>query len=238
MPGAAGSSHRHGTWSTVGAQRERARRAPGGCCASTTAATGPARPARALRARRPRRGRARAARPTTAWSGPRSAGCRSAGWWGCGWPRTPPSASSASCCAAPRAAWTPEPWRDRAAAVRALGTVSIAEAVVARWFTPAFAAREPVVVRADAAMSRPPHDEGYAGCCEAIARDGPRPLRPRSPRPRSWWPARRIWPSRPRTASDRRGDPRRAAARWCPSGAPRPVVGAGRGHPAIVHHPT
>ena len=62
----------------------------------------------------------------------------------------------------------PEMWRSRAAAVRALGTVSIAEAVVERWFTPGFAARKPVVVARMHTMVGSTPSEGYAGCCAAI----------------------------------------------------------------------
>lgn len=60
-------------------------------------------------------------------------------------------------------------WLERAAAVRAEGLASIADAVVARWFTPAFAAAEPGIVRTHReALLRTPA-EGYAACCEAIA---------------------------------------------------------------------
>ncbi|HEX3592413.1 MAG TPA: 3-oxoadipate enol-lactonase [Pseudonocardiaceae bacterium] len=55
-------------------------------------------------------------------------------------------------------------WRDRAATVRAHGTASITEAALGRWFTPAFTDTEPY-----AAMLAATPDEGYAGCCEAIA---------------------------------------------------------------------
>lgn len=60
-------------------------------------------------------------------------------------------------------------WRDRAATVLASGTSAIADAVVARWFTPGFAADHPGVVagmRADL-LAAPP--AGYAACCQAIA---------------------------------------------------------------------
>jgi 3-oxoadipate enol-lactonase len=62
-----------------------------------------------------------------------------------------------------------EGWLDRAATVRASGMAAVADVVVARWFTPAFAASRPDVVQQCRAMlvSIPP--EGYAGCCEAIA---------------------------------------------------------------------
>jgi len=63
-----------------------------------------------------------------------------------------------------------EDWRRRAAAVRAAGAVdAVADAVVARWLTPAFAAAEPALrdrLRAMLAASPP---DGYAACCEAIA---------------------------------------------------------------------
>ncbi|HEY1570993.1 MAG TPA: 3-oxoadipate enol-lactonase [Pseudonocardiaceae bacterium] len=55
-------------------------------------------------------------------------------------------------------------WRDRAATVRAQGTAAITEGALGRWFTPAFTDTEPY-----AAMLAATPDEGYAGCCEAIA---------------------------------------------------------------------
>jgi 3-oxoadipate enol-lactonase len=60
-------------------------------------------------------------------------------------------------------------WRDRAATVLASGMAAIADAVVARWFTPAFAADHPDVVAEMHAglVAAPP--VGYAACCEAIA---------------------------------------------------------------------
>jgi 3-oxoadipate enol-lactonase len=60
-------------------------------------------------------------------------------------------------------------WRDRAAAVRAGGPGSVAQAVVARWFTPVWAAGHPDEVAAATAMMSGVPAEGYAGCCEAIA---------------------------------------------------------------------
>jgi 3-oxoadipate enol-lactonase/4-carboxymuconolactone decarboxylase len=59
-------------------------------------------------------------------------------------------------------------WRDRAALVRAEGTGAVADSVVERWFTPAFAEDRPAevaVLRDQVAATAP---EGYAGCCEAI----------------------------------------------------------------------
>ncbi|WP_244253537.1 3-oxoadipate enol-lactonase [Micromonospora antibiotica] len=61
------------------------------------------------------------------------------------------------------------PWRERAATVRAGGLPAIADAVVARWFTPAFATARPDVVAAHRAMLTATSPAGYAACCEAIA---------------------------------------------------------------------
>lgn len=72
------------------------------------------------------------------------------------------------CCTAANFA-TSRPWLERAAAVRAGGTGSIAPAVVDRWFTPAFRQRSPEVVAAFRAGLSEVDDEGYAGCCEALA---------------------------------------------------------------------
>jgi 3-oxoadipate enol-lactonase len=54
-------------------------------------------------------------------------------------------------------------WRDRADAVRAGGTASIAEAVSTRWFTAGFTGRAPY----EAMLVATP-DDGYAACCAAI----------------------------------------------------------------------
>lgn len=62
-----------------------------------------------------------------------------------------------------------QPWLDRAAAVRESGTGSLAPAAAGRWFTPAFRARSPEVVAAFGAGLSSVDDEGYAGCCEALA---------------------------------------------------------------------
>ncbi|WFE54693.1 3-oxoadipate enol-lactonase [Micromonospora sp. WMMD1155] len=63
----------------------------------------------------------------------------------------------------------PEQWHERAATVRAAGLPTIADAVVARWFTPAFATTRPDVVAAHRAMLTAIPPDGYAACCEAIA---------------------------------------------------------------------
>jgi 3-oxoadipate enol-lactonase len=60
-------------------------------------------------------------------------------------------------------------WHDRAATVRADGIGAVAEAVVGRWLTPAFAAASPTLVANLRAMVEATPDEGYASCCEAIA---------------------------------------------------------------------
>lgn len=61
----------------------------------------------------------------------------------------------------------PAGWLERAAFVREQGTAALAGAVVARWFSPAFA-DEDVVARSLAMVAGTP-DEGYARCCEALA---------------------------------------------------------------------
>lgn len=72
------------------------------------------------------------------------------------------------CCTA--AKLPPEPWAERAAAVRAAGTASIAGTVVQRWLTPQYAAAHPALVRDLEAMVESASDEGYAECCDAIRR--------------------------------------------------------------------
>ena len=63
-----------------------------------------------------------------------------------------------------------ESWHERAAAVRAAGTPGVvADAVLGRWFTPAYAASHPDIVARYRAMIAGIDAEGYAGCCEAIA---------------------------------------------------------------------
>jgi 3-oxoadipate enol-lactonase len=59
----------------------------------------------------------------------------------------------------------PEQWLERAATVRARGLAAVADAVVARWFTPRFAAD----VEPWRAMLLATPPEGYARACEAIA---------------------------------------------------------------------
>ena len=58
----------------------------------------------------------------------------------------------------------PEQWHDRAATVRADGLEAIVDAVMARWFTPAYGG-----VARWRAMFLSVDPEGYARCCEALA---------------------------------------------------------------------
>ena len=64
---------------------------------------------------------------------------------------------------------SPDPWRSRVEQVRAGGTASIADAVVARWFTPPYAEAHPETVRRFKETLSTVDDEAYVGCCEAIA---------------------------------------------------------------------
>ena len=60
-------------------------------------------------------------------------------------------------------------WVERAALVRAEGTVVIADAGVRRWLTEEFIADHPEVAAWCRDMMTGTPAEGYAGCCEAIA---------------------------------------------------------------------
>jgi 3-oxoadipate enol-lactonase len=64
----------------------------------------------------------------------------------------------------------PQGFLDRAAAVRSGGTAPLAPAIVSRWLTPTYAAAHPDVVARLEAMIIGADDEGYASCCEAVAR--------------------------------------------------------------------
>jgi 3-oxoadipate enol-lactonase len=67
------------------------------------------------------------------------------------------------------AALPADAWRERAAAVRAGGVAAVADAVLGRWLTPEGAAAEPALAARLRAMLLATPDEGYAGCCDAIA---------------------------------------------------------------------
>jgi 3-oxoadipate enol-lactonase len=65
----------------------------------------------------------------------------------------------------------PQRWAQRAATVRSGGTVAvIADAVVERWFTPAYSLEHPDTVAWTKSMLRDSPVEGYAACCGAIER--------------------------------------------------------------------
>jgi 3-oxoadipate enol-lactonase len=59
-------------------------------------------------------------------------------------------------------------WPLRARTVREQGTGAVAEAVVERWFTPAFRDANPDLVAHMRAMVADTPPAGYAGCCDAI----------------------------------------------------------------------
>jgi 3-oxoadipate enol-lactonase len=69
------------------------------------------------------------------------------------------------CCTAPTLP-PREQWLERAATVRQDGVRAVAQAVLARWFTPD--APQDLVARFEAMLLSTPA-EGYAGCCEALA---------------------------------------------------------------------
>lgn len=71
------------------------------------------------------------------------------------------------CCTSARFA-PPDAWDERARTVREQGVGAIADAVLERWFTPAFRENRPEIVEWARGMLRGTPAEGYAGCCEAI----------------------------------------------------------------------
>jgi 3-oxoadipate enol-lactonase len=64
----------------------------------------------------------------------------------------------------------PDYWQARADIVRAQGLAVIVDAVVGRWFTPAFSSAHPDVVGEFKADFRSTDPGTYAACCEAIGR--------------------------------------------------------------------
>jgi 3-oxoadipate enol-lactonase len=70
-------------------------------------------------------------------------------------------------CTAPQLP-PPSFWQERADTARGRGVGALAETVVARWFTPGYAAAHPDVVRGFVAMLAETPAEGYARACEAI----------------------------------------------------------------------
>ena len=63
----------------------------------------------------------------------------------------------------------PQPFLDRAAAVRSGGTAPLAPAIAGRWLTPAYAAEHPDLVARLEAMIAGCDDDGYVACCEVVA---------------------------------------------------------------------
>ena len=72
-------------------------------------------------------------------------------------------------------AYMPDGWEARAAAVRSQGMGAIVDAVMARWFTPAFQASQPEAFALQRERFLAMDPEGYAACCGAI---GAMDLRP------------------------------------------------------------
>ena len=64
----------------------------------------------------------------------------------------------------------PQGWHERARLVRADGTAAIADTVLERWFTEGFRRERPAEVTRFREMLESIPSEGYAACCEAIAR--------------------------------------------------------------------
>ena len=62
----------------------------------------------------------------------------------------------------------PSLWAQRAEAVRSGGMPAVADAVVARWFTPRFVTAHPDVVEDARRQLIATTPQGYAGCCAAI----------------------------------------------------------------------
>lgn len=63
---------------------------------------------------------------------------------------------------------TPDVWRARAQQARVQGARSLADATLERWFSRAFAAREPLVLAAIRDAFAQTDGEGYASNCEAV----------------------------------------------------------------------
>ncbi|CAN5562674.1 3-oxoadipate enol-lactonase [soil metagenome] len=73
------------------------------------------------------------------------------------------------CCTVP-VFGTADAWHERAATVRADGMGAVTGASLGRWFTDSFRASEPEEVARFAAMLDGIDPQGYAACCEALAR--------------------------------------------------------------------
>jgi 3-oxoadipate enol-lactonase len=79
-------------------------------------------------------------------------------------------------CATSAALGPASAWAERAALVRARGPAAVADAVVDRWFTPAWRERHPGHTGRMRALIASTPAEGYAACCAAIERMDLRPL--------------------------------------------------------------
>ncbi|HTQ20341.1 3-oxoadipate enol-lactonase [Mycobacterium sp.] len=63
-----------------------------------------------------------------------------------------------------------ENWLERADMVRTKGSGAVAESVVARWFTPGYLSAHPDIRTTHERMVTGTSAQGYAGCCEVIAK--------------------------------------------------------------------
>ncbi|HEX4335223.1 MAG TPA: 3-oxoadipate enol-lactonase [Polyangiaceae bacterium] len=64
---------------------------------------------------------------------------------------------------------TAQGWEDRCTAARATGFAPMADGVLARWFAPGFAEREPTRFENARRVLLATSVEGYVGCCQALA---------------------------------------------------------------------
>lgn len=73
--------------------------------------------------------------------------------------------------AATKPVWPPpEQWISRAETVRQFGTVALVDQIANRWFTPAWSGAHPEVKEFVRSMLLSASPEGYASCCEVLAR--------------------------------------------------------------------
>jgi 3-oxoadipate enol-lactonase len=63
---------------------------------------------------------------------------------------------------------SPETWKPRIDAVRKGGLKAISDAVIERWFTAGFRAKEPATISKIQQALESTNPEGYAGCCAAV----------------------------------------------------------------------
>jgi 3-oxoadipate enol-lactonase len=73
------------------------------------------------------------------------------------------------CCTAARFG-EPETWTERAAVVRAEGPEAVVDGALGRWFTPPFRAAHPDSIERIRRTFVATPREGYAACCDALAR--------------------------------------------------------------------